>query len=159
MGDLVGERAGDGEPLWYYSNRNGAPQPLASGVYGLSNHLLDSDWPKVRQGKAALAAFEGSEQTPSVDALLELLGDDTPPPDTELPDGDFDLATARRLASCFIRGEVYGTRASTVILVRRDGEVWFTEQRYGPNGIPEGRDDFNFRIEQARPDTHTARQA
>ena len=46
---------------------------LPAGVYGLSNHLLDAPWPKVRTGKARLAAhLDGSV---SAERLLELLDD------------------------------------------------------------------------------------
>jgi len=42
--------AGDGEELWWLSNRDGAPRPLAPGWYGLGNLLLDS--PEVEPHKA-----------------------------------------------------------------------------------------------------------
>jgi uncharacterized protein with NRDE domain len=38
---------GDGQSLVYCSNRTAAPQVLPAGVYGLSKHVLDSDWPKL----------------------------------------------------------------------------------------------------------------
>ena len=38
---------GDELSVWYYSNRNGPPQKLDPGYYGLSNHLLDTPWPKL----------------------------------------------------------------------------------------------------------------
>ncbi len=41
---------GDAAGLYYYSNRGEeGPAALAPGVYGLSNHLLDTPWPKVRR--------------------------------------------------------------------------------------------------------------
>ena len=48
---------GDGRQLLYFSNREGHQRPLKPGVYGLSNHLLDSPWPKVTSGKSALGAW------------------------------------------------------------------------------------------------------
>jgi uncharacterized protein with NRDE domain len=48
---------GDGESLAYYSNRgDGQPRWLKPGIYGLSNHLLDTPWPKLASAKAAFAA-------------------------------------------------------------------------------------------------------
>src|SRR5450631_1476340 len=49
---LAGDRAG----IHYLSNREQGSMMLATGVYGLSNHLLDSPWPKVERGKLALRA-------------------------------------------------------------------------------------------------------
>ncbi len=48
---------GDARELLYYSNRGGRVRALTPGVYGLSNHLLDSPWPKVTSGKNALTAL------------------------------------------------------------------------------------------------------
>ena len=42
--------AGDGQELWWLSNRDGAPRQLPSGWYGLANLLLDS--PDVEPHKA-----------------------------------------------------------------------------------------------------------
>ena len=47
---------GDGERLAYYANRgDGRPRWLTPGIYGLSNHLLDTPWPKLASAKAAFA--------------------------------------------------------------------------------------------------------
>ena len=48
---------GDGREVVYYSNRAGPPIAVTPGVHGLSNHLLDTDWPKVVNGKTRLAAL------------------------------------------------------------------------------------------------------
>ncbi|MBS2510739.1 NRDE family protein, partial [Salmonella enterica subsp. enterica serovar 1,4,[5],12:i:-] len=44
---------GDAREAWYLSNRDGGPRRLAPGVYALSNHLLDTPWPKLARTKAA----------------------------------------------------------------------------------------------------------
>ena len=44
----------DGETLAFASNRSPGAMRLDPGVYGLSNHLLDTPWPKVTEGKAEL---------------------------------------------------------------------------------------------------------
>lgn len=135
---------GDAQTLWYFSNRIPEPRQLAPGTYGLSNHLLDTNWPKVRQGKSALAVFEESEADPAVDPLLDLLADETSPTDAELRAAGLDPERMRRAAPCFIRGEAYGTRASTVVMMRRDGLIDFTEVAFGSNGRRSGRRDFSF---------------
>ena len=45
---LFGNRTG----VFYFSNRSGKdPVALPPGLYGLSNHLIDTPWPKVRKSK------------------------------------------------------------------------------------------------------------
>ena len=51
--------AGDARELHWVSNREGRPRRLGPGVYGLSNHLLDTPWPKVTAGKSGLEALLG----------------------------------------------------------------------------------------------------
>jgi len=46
---------GDGQRLGYYSNRNSGTHWLSPGMYGLSNHLLDTPWPKLSLAKAAFS--------------------------------------------------------------------------------------------------------
>lgn len=135
---------GNARELWYFSNRAGAPVRLDPGIYGLSNHLLDTAWPKVRRGKSALASFTEAEARADVPALLELLGDDTQPDDAELAAAGLEPEAARRVAPCFIRGDVYGTRASTVVLLAAD-RARFSERRFGPGGRHEG--DRHFEID------------
>lgn len=139
---------GDAHELWYLSNRAGTDTAhrLAPGTYGLSNHLLDTAWPRVNRGKSALADFERAEQTPSVASLLALLGDESEPRDEELESLHPDQDGPGARAPCFIRGDAYGTRASTVLLMDRGGQVRFTEQRFGPNGTRGERDDYRFEL-------------
>lgn len=111
---LVGDRFS----LHYYSNRDDqSPRRLKPGLYGLSNALLDTPWPKVERGRHGLAAILDSPDGPRPEALLELLADRSPPPDDELPDTGVGLARERLLAPLFIAGETYGTRSSSVLLI------------------------------------------
>jgi uncharacterized protein with NRDE domain len=52
--------AGDGEELWWLSNRDGAPRQLAPGWYGLGNLLLDT--PEVEPHKARFRACPPSPE-------------------------------------------------------------------------------------------------
>ncbi len=45
----------DGQDLGVYESTTGAGRILDPGVYALSNHLLDTPWPKVTQAKSRLA--------------------------------------------------------------------------------------------------------
>jgi len=134
----------DGVELWYYSNRLPRPQRLEPGTYGLSNHLLDTDWPRVKRGKSALAVFEEAEQDPEMEELLALLADETAPTAAEIAASGLDPGHAGRITPCFIRGPIYGTRASTVLLGRSSGEMQFTEVGFAAQGRRIGRKDFSF---------------
>ncbi|MEZ5560071.1 MAG: NRDE family protein [Pseudomonadales bacterium] len=130
----------DGTELVYTSNR-GFTEVLAPGIYGLANAELGASWPKVVSGRAALASV--LEPRPSIDALLQVLGDRSVPADDELPRRGRPLELERRVAPRFIAGEDYGTRASTALIVQR-GRIEFAEQLYGPRGVPGERAEFAF---------------
>lgn len=123
---------GDGASLVYCSNRDGEPRPLAPGVYGLSNHLLDSPWPKLLTARQRFAA--ALPGLPDESALFALLADDAIVPDGELPRTGVSLDWERRLSAVFVKSENYGTRASTVAWQRRDGAICLHERRFGPHG-------------------------
>jgi uncharacterized protein with NRDE domain len=63
-------------------------------------------------------------------ALLEVLRDREQPADVLLPDTGVGLDRERLLAPIFIDGGSYGTRCSTVVLRRPDGQMLFVERRY-----------------------------
>ncbi len=133
----------DGETLMCTSN-TGQTQRLTPGIYGLTNAHFGTQWPKVARGTGALAtAVEGGA---SVQDLLALLADDATPPDDKLPERGRGIEVERALASCFIRGEEYGTRASTAVIMNTD-EVVFTEQAYGPGGVAGARHDYRFDLD------------
>lgn len=124
---------GDGSSLWYFGNRGGALRELGPGSYGLSNHLLDTPWPKVVRGRAV---FEGiverlgqrALEERLVAALLDLLADDQVAADDVLPETGLPLDWERALSALFIRHGAYGTRTSTVVLGRADGSLRFVEK-------------------------------
>lgn len=119
---------GDAEELFYYSNKNGATQKLAPGFYGLSNHLLDSPWPKVVRGKELLRPY--MVETAQIDPLqlLTILEDHQHPPDDGLPETGVGLDWERLLSPIFIDSPAYGTRSSAVITVTEAGAISFTEK-------------------------------
>jgi len=121
--------AADGKEFAYYANRARVVRQLSPGIYGFSNALLDTPWPKVAQGKAALQELLAAGP-PEPDALLAILADTSRPPDHLLPDTGVGLARERLLASRFIVSPDYGTRASTVVLIDRTGQVTFVERSF-----------------------------
>lgn len=126
---------GDADALWYYSNREGRIRRLEPGLYGLSNHLLDTPWPKVVRGKRLL---ESVLNQPAWDqeALFDLLRDDRKAPDQDLPDTGVPLEWERTLSAMFIRSEGYGTRCSTVLTVDHAGQMAFYERTYPTDESP-----------------------
>lgn len=139
--------AGDAQHLYYFSNRAAAVRRLSAGVYGLSNDLLDTPWPKVEAGKAALRrVLEGPVTT---EALLALLADPAPAPDERLPDTGVGLEWERVLSPRFIATPAYGTRSSTVLLIGYDGRVTFVERTAETPGQAASTQSFQFQITSA----------
>lgn len=127
---------GDAASLAYFSNRESRARELPPGIYGLSNHLLDEPWPKVRIGKARLAANLNG----SVDAerLLAALDDMDEAADEALPSTGVGLERERQLSPLRIHAGEYGTRSSTVLLISTDGEVSFIERSFAASGAEAG---------------------
>jgi uncharacterized protein with NRDE domain len=134
---------GDGARLAVYESVRSRGRELDPGVYGLSNHLLDTPWPKVRAAKSQLAA--ALARLPEDPPLLELLRDERPAADHELPRTGLSLEWERMLSSAFIRAPGYGTRCSTIVLMDRDGGVRFEEWSWDAEGAPAGRVRHEFR--------------
>lgn len=119
---------GDGEALWYYSNRTDKMEAVSTGVHSLSNALLDSPWPKAEHAKAAMKRCLDASGAALEQGLLALLGDGTRYPDEQLPDTGVGLELERLLSPIFISSPDYGTRSSTVLLVDYAGGVRFVEK-------------------------------
>ncbi len=135
--------AGDFDTLYSFSNR-GRLEELNPGIYGLSNHLLDTPWPKVETGKKKLRSVLDRGDF-SCDEIFSVLDDRQRPPDKRLPDTGVGLEWERILSPAFIESPVYGTRSSTVVLVADSGEVTFLEKDFNSSGQC-GVREFNFRI-------------
>jgi uncharacterized protein with NRDE domain len=124
---------GDGKGLHYFSNRGGSSGPIVAGIHGLSNHLLDTPWPKVETAKARLAGLLTND-TLDAEELADILADCHPFPDEELPDTGVGLERERFLSPLFIKGEGYGTCSTSVVLVERGGCLTFLERRHDHGG-------------------------
>jgi uncharacterized protein with NRDE domain len=127
----------DGRELLLGSNRPQFEQRrIEPGVHGVSNGPFDAPWPKVRRARAALARWLEADPTsgePDLAPLFAALADEQVAPDEQLPDTGVGLALERALSPSFVRGERYGTRCSSVVLVGHDVAV-FAERRFGPGG-------------------------
>jgi len=134
---------GTPERLAYVSNRDEQVREIAAGCHGLSNDLLDTDWPKVRSGRDRLQRLlEDGRVDP--EALLELLTERSLVPG-DMPPGAEDGEIRRHLMNhYFIVSPEYGTRSSTVLLLDRSGGVTFVERRFAPDGSATGTSRFEW---------------
>ena len=136
---------GDADRLWYLSNYKQGVESLEQGIFGLSNHLLDTPWPKVKRGKQKFSDVIGSPDLNEA-KLFELLFDDLRAPDEQLPDTGVGLERERALSAMFIKSPGYGTRCSTVILVDDNNNVSFSERVYNTEDFSYSTNHFEFVI-------------
>lgn len=131
--------------LVYLSNRGRGPEVLGPGIYGLSNHLLDTPWPKLERTRARFTRLLAQDaETP---ALLEMLADRTPAADEELPDTGLPPEWERLLSSPFISDARYGTRCSTVLRLTPGRAMELTERSYDATGAAVDERSFEFALE------------
>lgn len=135
----------DGEQLGVLESTTGAVRMLPPGVYGLSNHLLDTPWPKLLKARTGLehaltalpeladARSQASEDA-LVSALLALMRDPTPADDPHLPETGVSLEWERWLSPAFIRAPGYGTRCSSVVLRDATALTRFVEWTWDVHG-------------------------
>ncbi|MBA3940172.1 MAG: hypothetical protein C0520_03065 [Sphingopyxis sp.] len=99
--------------------------PLEPGVHALANEPVDAPCPRAERLRLALEAVVAAGSDPA--SLLDtLMAEDDP--------------------ALFLRGDAYGTRASTLVLVSADGAVRMTERRYEAGGRPAGTTVLDFAI-------------
>ncbi|MBI3525136.1 MAG: NRDE family protein [Betaproteobacteria bacterium] len=133
--------------LWHFSNRGRAePRQLAAGIYGLSNHLLDTPWPKVAQGKSDMR--KALEALPQEAPLFELLHDENIHEDGKLPRTGISLEWERALSAAFVQMPGYGTRSSSVLRLDRQGYVCFDEQTWHADARLGNRNRYRFQLQR-----------
>lgn len=120
---------GDAHRLWYVSNRApGFARELPPGIYGLSNELLDTPWPKVALGIEAMRAHVDAGGSGTADLFAALARRDSAASDLPWPAS----------SGPFIAHERFGTRATTLLRRARGGLALVEERRFGPMGNPQG---------------------
>lgn len=143
---------GDHRQLGVLESTSAAVRVLAPGAYGLSNHLLDTPWPKLLKARAGLAhalddlpvraAHDAEDEL--IAALLALMRDPTPAPDPHLPATGVSVEWERWLSPAFIRAPGYGTRCTSVVLRDRGGRTRFVEWTWDVDGELRSRVDHLF---------------
>ena len=128
--------------LHYFSNRGDTEGEIESGVHGLSNHLMNTPWPKVETGKERLAKLSAQDEI-HPNLLFEMMHNTDLGEDSDLPDTGVGLELERMLSAAFIESPEYGTRCSTVLLVDWENNVTFEERSF----VPKGENKYNFTIQ------------
>ncbi len=124
---------GQGENIFYFSNRSQhLSGRLRPGIYGLSNGVLNSPWPKVERGRQALADHLKQEDAPQISALENILARRDRPADRDLPDTGVGLELERFLSPICILGREYGTRSTTLVYLDRWAGGFYKEKSWQP---------------------------
>jgi uncharacterized protein with NRDE domain len=137
---------GVGTELHYFTNRGGSSGPVVPGIHALSNHLLDSRWPKAGAARSRLDALM---LQPEIDPeeIFSALSDPAPFAAGLLPDTGVGPERERLLSPIFIDSDKYGTRSTTVLLIERTGRVTFVERTFDHPPVTPATERYSFRIE------------
>jgi uncharacterized protein with NRDE domain len=136
----------DGETLAWHSNRGNSDDSariLPPGVYGLSNALLDSPWPKVERSKATMKRLLDEDKVNETE-LLRLLDDRDKAPTSAIVSDGLPFEKAHAISAPFIVLPDYGTRSSSAVLQDANGEWRFHERRFNADGRTSGDSSFVF---------------
>lgn len=133
------------EEIGHVSNYGDAVSILPHGIYGLSNALLDTPWPKVTKAKSELQSL--IENSFDLADLIDIMQDEKTAKDDQLPDTGLDYLREKALSAMCIRTPDYGTCCSTAITIDYEGQVKFMERSYPVGDRVDGVVDFSFQIE------------
>ena len=132
--------------FYYYSNIQKKIIKLDAGIYGVSNHLINTPWPKLIKGKDSFEhkITSGMELNPA--ELLDLMTNEEIAADSDLPDTGIGIEKERMLSAMFIKSANYGTRNTTLIMIQNSGHVSFMERTYLNDRQKYQTLKFEFRI-------------
>ena len=121
--------AGSPDGIFHYSNYSDEITHIEPGIHGVSNALLDTPWPKLDAAKNALSEKVKSDDL-EPDSLFKILGNTQVADDRELPKTGIPYKWEKAVSSIFINTGDYGTRCSTLLFIKKTGEMTFIERRY-----------------------------
>ncbi|MDF2065491.1 NRDE family protein [Bacillus sp. Cr_A10] len=137
---------GDGNHLFHYNNILNEMNEIPPGTHSLSNHTLNTPWPKVAIGKKQLGDYVRScPGEVQIDSLFDIISDQTIAEDQHLPNTGVGLEMERLLSPLFIKSPNYGTRSSTVLLMDKENHVTFVERTFH-EGVFQTEKRFEFTI-------------
>lgn len=135
------------DQLFHYNNILDEKNEIPPGTHSISNHTLNTPWPKVVKGKTRLAEYMSNHPGEvHIDELFEIVMDREMAPDDQLPNTGVGLEMERNLSPAFIKLPHYGTRCSTVLLIGHDRNVTFVERTFH-HGEFQFEKRFHFQIE------------
>ena len=117
---------GDGNARFLTNRPQSQIRALGAGIHALANEPVDSPCPRAERLRASLSA------------VVEARAD---------PEGLLDTLTAETDPALFLRGDIYGTRASTLVAVAADGNAKIVERRYEAGGRSIGTTALQFSID------------
>ncbi|WP_291785167.1 NRDE family protein, partial [Cecembia sp.] len=120
----------DQEGLYYLSNKVEGVRQLSPGLYGLSNAVLETPWPKLTKAKENLAKHIAADSFDPLSLMKGQQSKETCPLEI-LPDTGATPEQEKLLSAQFINvGNYYGTVNSTVLLWKYSGEVDMMERKF-----------------------------
>ena len=137
---------GTSRDLHYFTNRGGSSGPVTPGIHGLSNHLLDTRWPKLIAARSRLKTILQQKHV-DPEQIFKALSDPTPFAVRLLPDTGVGPERERLLSPIFIADEGYCTRSTTVLLIDRSGQVTFIERTFAPSQGDSPTKRYSFLIQ------------
>lgn len=137
---------GDSTKLIYYNNIQNESYEIPPGIHGLSNHFLNTPWPKVIKGKEKLTLYMAQTEKVDVEEIFSILSNTDYAPDSHLPDTGVGLDLEKMLSPMFIKTPDYGTRSATVVLISHDNTLTFAERNF-ENGLFKEDKVFTFKID------------
>lgn len=135
----------ENDKLFYFNNIEPKLKEVSPGVYGLSNSVLDTPWPKVQKAKSYFSKSIAMEKL-DVDEILDWMCDGDVASDELLPSTGVGLELERKLSAMCIATENYGTGCTTLVTISWGGEVNYIERTYSRGGRREGTVAIKFQI-------------
>jgi uncharacterized protein with NRDE domain len=129
--------------MFHYSNYEGKINRIDQDIHGLSNALLDTEWPKVQRLKEDFAKIiEGPFDQ---EDLFSILANKELAADALLPDTGVPHDLEKMLSAICIQSENYGTCSSSILTISKDGNVAFTERTFAVGDRKKGTVSFTFK--------------
>lgn len=132
--------------LQVYNNHLDRVEQVEDGYHGLSNAHFNAPWPKIEFGKAQMQHICEQSDEVDLEALFELMRNETKAPDADLPKTGIPFEKEKQLSSVFINIPDYGTRGTTIMSVDHAGNVNWCERVYNAAGEQESQKCFEFKI-------------
>lgn len=120
------------QELYFMNSYEKEIKPLQSGIYGLSNASLDSQWPKV---EAVKSNFKSVLLNKNIDnqLLISCMQTKKQFDKTLLPDTGIGIDMEKILSPIFIESPIYGTRCTTIVSLNKKGKLNIYEFDYLKN--------------------------